>query len=74
MKKEKLTITYHYRGMIERGNGKPGYTWHEGWSENSESGHPLYGWMTKRECQKEARDQGAKAVFVRNIQGKEVRD
>lgn len=69
MKKGSPIITFYYRGMIERGNGKPGYDWHEGWSENSESGQILFGWMTKRECQKEARDRGAKAVFLRETGG-----
>ena len=58
-------ITYHYRGMIERGNGKPGYTWYEGYSAIGENGGVLYPWMTYRECQRDAKAQGARAVFFR---------
>jgi len=59
------TITYYYRGLIERGVGGR-YEWREGFSENSPGGRPLYPWSTKRECQRAARQQGAKAVFARN--------
>jgi hypothetical protein len=55
------TITYYYRGEIERGGH-----WAEGWSENSEDGLPLYPWSTKRECQHAAKLQGSKAVFVQD--------
>lgn len=58
----KKTITYYYRGLIERG---PNYTWREGYSAQSETGGILYPWMTKRECQHDARVKGAKAIFVR---------
>lgn len=61
----KCTITYYYRGLIERGAD---YHWTEGWSAQSENNHPLYPWNTKRECQREAKSQGAKAVFVRDEQ------
>ena len=56
------TITYHYRGLIERG---PRYDWREGYSAVGENGGVLYPWSTKRECQREAKKQGKKAVFVR---------
>jgi len=59
------TIKYHYRGPIERGNGKPRYDWKDGWSEG-EDGHVLYPWMTRRECQRDAKARGCKAVFVRD--------
>lgn len=59
----KKSITYYYRGMIERG---PRYDWREGWSENSAEGHPIYPWSTKRECQRAAKKEGAKAIFVRD--------
>ena len=59
------TITYYYRGLIERGNGKPGYDWKEGYSANSEDGRELHPASTKHECQQEAKQQGAKAIFVR---------
>jgi hypothetical protein len=58
------TITYYYRGCIERGNGKPGYDWHNGYSENNAEGSALYPWNTRRECQAEARAQGATAQFI----------
>jgi hypothetical protein len=59
----KKTITYFYRGPIERGSGN-GYTWRNGYSEDSSEGHPYYPWSTRRECQREAKRQGALAVFV----------
>lgn len=57
------TITYYYRGQIERGNGKPGYDWHNGYSENSSAGGALAPWMTKRECQQDAKSKNAQAIF-----------
>lgn len=59
------TVVYKYRGMIERGTGRPGYAWHEGYSEDGESGRGLFPWMTKAECRADAKSQGAKAEFVR---------
>lgn len=59
-------IQYFYRGPIERPamkHGKPSYAWHAGYSENGESGGALSGWMTKRECQRDARNRGAVAEF-----------
>lgn len=58
------TITYTYRGPVERGNGKPGYDWHDGYSETTDTGAVLYPWMTFRECQQDARKRNACAVFV----------
>lgn len=63
-RKTKPRITFHYRGTIERGNGRPGYDWKEGWSETID-GMVSYPWNTRRECQAEARRRGAVAVFVR---------
>ncbi|MFA6234130.1 MAG: hypothetical protein WC824_08090 [Bacteroidota bacterium] len=67
--KEIPTITYKYRGMIERGigncNTRPGYAWHEGYSEDGENGRGLMGWMTKEECRTDAKSRGSKAEFVR---------
>jgi len=57
--------TYYYRGLVERGTGGPSYRWAEGWSENSAEGLPLYPWMTRHECQKEAQRNDTQAVFVR---------
>lgn len=56
------TITYHYRGGVERGTGS-GYRWHDGYSENSPDGSITYPWMTTRECQADARTRNAKAIF-----------
>ena len=61
--KSSKTITFYYRGMIERGAN---YDWKEGWSAQSDNDRPLYPWSTQRECQHEAKPQGAKAVFVRD--------
>lgn len=55
------TITYKRRGWIERGAK---YTWVEGYSADSAEGNPLYPWMTKKECRKDASSQGAFAVFT----------
>jgi hypothetical protein len=57
----KPAIRYHYRGLIERGRN---YDWKEGYSEG-EGQTITYPWMTRRECQSDARKRGARAVFVR---------
>lgn len=57
------TIVYHHRGQVERGNGKSGYDWHDGYSENAEDGSATFPWMTKAECRQDAKAQGAKAAF-----------
>lgn len=54
------TITYTYRGQIERGAD---YHWCDGYSETTAEGHVLYPWMTRQECQRDAKAQGAKAQF-----------
>jgi hypothetical protein len=59
-KKQKPTINYHYRGLIERSSG-----WCEGYSTTGLNGGIIYPWQTKKECQSEAKDQKKKAVFVR---------
>jgi hypothetical protein len=59
----KKTITYYYRGLIERGAN---YDWREGFSADSAEGRTLYPWNTKRECQAEAKQQGARAIFSRD--------
>lgn len=56
------TITYIYRGGVERGTGS-GYVWHDGYSPNSDDGHMTAPWMTKRECQSDAKQRGAIAIF-----------
>lgn len=62
------TIIYVYRGQIERGNGQPGYSWADGFSETSRDGLPLYPWLTRAECFKDAKAQGAIAGFERAAQ------
>lgn len=62
------TITYHYRGQVERpkkANGKPiaAYTWREGFSPDGDDGSPQFPWMTRQECRQEAKARGARAVF-----------
>jgi hypothetical protein len=57
------TVTYFYRGKVERGNGKPGYDWHNGYSETAADGSVTYPWLTRRECIADAQSQGAKAQF-----------
>lgn len=56
---------YYYRGEIERGAR---YTWKPGYSADSigDNPRPLYPWMTKRECQADARRDGYVAVFFRD--------
>ncbi len=62
----KTTIAYHYRGGVERGIGGS-YEWREGYSQGSaDDSHVYYPWMTKRECQRDAKAQGATARFYRN--------
>ena len=58
----KKTIIYIYRGRIVGGTGG-GYRWHDGYSENNADDLPLYPWLTRRECQQDAKRQGGKAVF-----------
>jgi hypothetical protein len=57
----KKTITYYYRGEIETGKN---YHWVYGYSANGENGGVLYPWWTKKQCQKDAKSKGCKAVFV----------
>ena len=62
--------TYVFRGSVERvrsrGQGRVGtYVWHDGYSEDAPGGGVSYPWMTKRECQRDARERGCRAVFVR---------
>jgi len=56
------TITYVYQGLVERGSD---YHLVEGYAEITPEGHVLYPWGTYRECQRDARERGAKAVFIR---------
>lgn len=61
-KGDSKTIVYTYRGGIERGIGGT-YKWFDGYSATSADGGIFYPWMTKRECQHDAKTQGKKAVF-----------
>lgn len=66
--REIKVMKFYFRGMIERGTGKPShpYRWTEGYSENGPNGEVLYPWMPRRECQAYARAAGAVAEFVRD--------
>ena len=61
-------IVYTYRGDIERGIGGS-YVWRSGYSATTTDGGILYPWMTKRECQRDARLQGSKAAFDETREG-----
>jgi hypothetical protein len=61
----KPTIRYIHRGLVERGNGKPGYDWHDAYSPEGPNGEETQPWMTYRECQRDAKAEGCRAVFVR---------
>lgn len=61
-------IKYHYRGGVERGAR---YTWKDGYSRGEDS-IVNYPWLTKWECQHEAKQLGGKAVFIRD--GKQERE
>ncbi len=63
MKKKVEPTVYYYRGQIERGNGRCGYVWKDGYSANSENGLTLYPWMTRGECRRAARCDGSRALF-----------
>ncbi len=58
------TITYTYRGQVERGMGNH-YEWRDGFSETSPEGHPFYPWLTHKEALHDAKCQGAVAAFER---------
>ncbi len=60
-----VVFEYHYRGRIERPDGRGSYRWVEGWSENGETGGVLYPWMTRAEARQEAKRSGGRAVFRR---------
>ncbi len=57
--------SYIYCGLIERGNGKPGYDWREGYSAEGPHGEVAFPWQTYRECQREAKADGCVARFKR---------
>lgn len=57
-------IRYYYRGPVEVGNGKPGYTWVNGYSETAPDGGVMYPLMSKRDCRHDAKCKGATAIFM----------
>jgi hypothetical protein len=59
----KPTITYTYRGLIERPASNGRLCWSPGYSETGQSGEVVYPWMQRRECQQDAKQRGAKAAF-----------
>jgi hypothetical protein len=62
------TITYVYRGEVERWDPKRrSYVWWSGYSTTGPKGEVRFPWMTKIECSKDAKRDGAKAVFEENI-------
>lgn len=56
-------VIYTYRGRVERGSR---YDWQDGYSATTLDGSVLYPWMTRRECQRDARQQRKRARFVRD--------
>jgi hypothetical protein len=56
------TITYYYRGQIERGKN---YKRVDGYSANSIDGLTEYPWLSYRESQRYAKSRGCKALFVK---------
>ena len=59
----KQTSIYTYRGQIERRTATR-IEWRTGYSAISEDGNVIYPFMTKRECQADAKAQCKRAVFV----------
>jgi hypothetical protein len=62
IKDQQGRIVYTYRGPIERGVGGS-YVWRDGYSATTTDGGVLYPWMQKRDCQRQAKQLGAQAVF-----------
>lgn len=60
---KKPTITYYYRGNVERWYGHR-CKWLDGYSPNGPGGREQQPWMTKDECRDDAKKQGARAMFV----------
>lgn len=57
-------VTYVFRGLVERGTGRRrAYVWKNGYSETSPSGGVSFPWMTRRECQLDARSRDLVARF-----------
>ena len=50
--------------LIERGNGKPGYDWKQGYNEMNSEGFLTFPGVTRREAQAYAKAQGKKAKFI----------
>jgi hypothetical protein len=62
----KPEMKFYYRGPIERYSISTRGYWVDGYSVDSEGGLPTYPWMGKRDCQKEAKAAGCRAVFIRD--------
>jgi hypothetical protein len=60
MRAPKKIIVYTYRGDTER-VVRGSYKWFPGYSETSPEGHEYAPWMTKGECQRDAKAQGGVA-------------
>ncbi len=64
MSSQNNVVIYKYRGLIEKITSTGRVSWIEGYSADGENGAALYPWMGKRDCQKEAKQQRKKALFV----------
>lgn len=51
---------YFYAGQIERGTR---YAWRDGYAKVTPENHVTYPWLTIREAQKQAKSEGALAMF-----------
>ena len=60
---DKPSITYHYRGQVERAVRGGGYKWYDGFSEEGKDGAVTCPWMTRNECRADARLRGCRAKF-----------
>lgn len=60
-----MTIRIFVRShMIERGTGKPGYRWLQGYNEVCpDTGHKIFPCLTRREAQAAAKADGERAIF-----------
>lgn len=60
-----MSVQVYLRGdLVERGTGKPGYRWVQGYyGINPDNGAKLYPLVTRREAQATAKSDGEKALF-----------
>lgn len=59
-------IIFKYRGLIES-PCKGGYKWKNGYSPDGVNGGIVYPWQGKKECFKQAKIEGKKAIFIDNL-------